>query len=83
MDHTIQIEIDSRTVEQANLCKDGHCCISSSDFNLCDIDYVAADGAVLFVISDQCKECAYKIPFGGGSVCGCPVRREIMAKYGI
>lgn len=78
-----QFEVDPRIIEQANLCQDCHRCIKDPNFQLCKIDYVTAAGSVLFVFNDQCKNCNYKISFGNGTVCGCPVRREIMAKYGL
>ncbi|MEW8026431.1 MAG: hypothetical protein AB2806_01635 [Candidatus Thiodiazotropha sp.] len=78
-----QLEIDPRIIEQANLCQDCHRCISDPDFPICKIDYLAADGAVLFIFSDQCKNCGYRVSFGNSTICGCPVRREIMAKYGL
>jgi hypothetical protein len=83
MDDTLNFEIDSRIIAQTILCKSCHRCVNDPGFQLCNIDFVAADGAILFVLSDQCIDCSYKATLGTGTVCGCPIRKEIMAKYQI
>lgn len=81
MDDTLKFDIEPGIIGQAILCHDCHRCLNDPGFQLCKIDYVAADGAILFVFSDQCDTCGYKIAFGSGTVCACPIRKEIMAKY--
>ncbi|MCU7924603.1 MAG: hypothetical protein KZQ88_18075 [Candidatus Thiodiazotropha sp. (ex Dulcina madagascariensis)] len=81
MKKNLIFEIDSAIIAQTDKCKVCHRCLTDRSFQLCKIDYLAADGAVLFVSGEQCINCDYRVSFGGGSVCSCPVRKEIVKKY--
>ncbi|MBT3048940.1 MAG: hypothetical protein G8D61_19875 [gamma proteobacterium symbiont of Ctena orbiculata] len=81
MDNNKQYVIEPRIIEQADRCKLCHLCLNDPEHQLCKIDFVAGDGAILLMFNDQCTECGYKVSFGSGAVCGCPIRREIMIKY--
>ncbi|MEW8505444.1 MAG: hypothetical protein AB2598_01965 [Candidatus Thiodiazotropha sp.] len=82
MDSKPIFEIETRTIEQTDRCNKCHSCLHDPDFQLCSIDFVAGDGEVLLMYGNSgCTECSYKRPFGSGSVCACPIRREIKLKY--
>jgi hypothetical protein len=38
---------------------------------------------VMISFGDQCRTCAYGRHFGNGTVCLCPIRKEIRRKYGV
>lgn len=81
MDNVTKFEIDPAIINQTDQCKACYRCLTDPAYKLCKIEYVTADSAVLFVFNEQCKNCGYQISFGGGTVCSCPIRKEIMKQY--
>ena len=83
MDEKPKYKIDAAVVAEADRCQSCHRCLKDATFKLCRVDYVAAEGEVLFVSSDQCRNCGYQVPFGDSLVCACPVRKVIYRTYNI
>ncbi len=65
-------------------CPRGVCCVDSGRCGgapLCEVSY--ADGAnVLFLADEGGMDCPYRLQYGTGQVCSCPVRFAIHRRYG-
>ncbi len=57
-------------------------CLNGNKEELCRLK-CDIKGEVLFIECREEAHCFYQITFGYGTICTCPVRREIFAKYGI
>lgn len=73
--------IDASALKQADRCVDSFRCLKDPSHQLCEVSSVAANGKVLFIGSDQCVSCGYRVRFADEVICACPVRQEIYKKY--
>lgn len=76
----MKLEIDQEVLAKADQCTKNFRCCSGAPEDLCEAELILT-GEQFFV----CKSpdiCAYKLPFGTGFFCTCPVRRAIYDKYG-
>jgi hypothetical protein len=71
------------TAKHAANCRHGLSCLETGtcgDRALCDVRY--ANGRPFLILkTTEHADCPYRVPFGGGQVCSCPVRFDIYAKY--
>jgi hypothetical protein len=68
--------------QKAVLCRRGCSCLSGSLDCLKPIRGCIAE-TVHFIDADSCEICNYKIRFGSGCFCNCPVRIEIYKRCGV
>jgi hypothetical protein len=75
------LKISEDTLRQVTDCTNGFSCLSGESGGLCEIEQDVG-GKVLFV---RCmnRDCSYRMSFGYGYICTCPVRREIYHRYGL
>ncbi|MCU7812758.1 MAG: hypothetical protein KZQ77_16250 [Candidatus Thiodiazotropha sp. (ex Notomyrtea botanica)] len=83
MDDKKRFDIDPEVVAEAIQCLDCHACLEDPEFNLCKIDFVDDESTVMIIFGEQCRDCGYGPGFGDGTICLCPVRKEIHKKYGM
>lgn len=74
------VEIDKQIINEASKCNKDCVCISSQSSPYCSIKDCVV-GEIHFINCLEANFCPYKIPFGEGIVCSCPVRKEIYNKY--
>ena len=70
---TAQISPD--TIARADRCPREHACVRTGADFLCPVEEVVGD-EVVFVTYVPQVVCGYRVSFGEGFVCHCPVRRE-------
>jgi hypothetical protein len=75
------LEIDQRIIDETTYCKHNCGCLRNKDY-LCRLAKVESfvGKEVLFIHCGN-RSCNYKIHFGYGQVCHCPVRIEIHKKF--
>jgi len=69
-------------VARTDRCAHGFSCLSGSLECLHEISDCIS-GCVHFIEHDPCGTCTYKVRFGSGCLCDCPVRKEIYNRFGI
>jgi hypothetical protein len=79
--HAEMLRISEDTLRQVTKCTNGFSCLSGESRRICEVEQDIG-GKVLFV---RCKSegCNYRMPFGYGYICTCPVRREIYNRHGL
>jgi hypothetical protein len=81
------IEIDKETIESTTKCKMSLACLTEYNNIKCNI-IDTIDHKIHFVEihpagKDCCQLSGYHFPFGMGTICYCPVRKELFEKYRI
>jgi hypothetical protein len=81
------IEIRKETIERTNKCKMDHACLTNNDNIRCKIidivDHKIHFSKIHPANSDCCQLSGYHLAFGMGTICCCPVRKELFEKYRI
>lgn len=68
--------IAQHIVEQADRCTRGHACLDPKAHTPCEVkDNV--DDVVVFIEPVRNSWCDYRLHFGDGWICNCPVRKEL------
>ncbi|MBI5506783.1 MAG: hypothetical protein HY899_18505 [Deltaproteobacteria bacterium] len=78
----MDIKIDEALVRTANQCTKNLRCLDPSCQDLCEVKH-CVQGKVHFVECLDMNFCSYQMSFGSGTVCNCPVRKEIYNRYGL
>lgn len=78
----MDIEIDESTMRAATGCTKEISCLDPSRTTLCQVKH-CVQNKVHFVECLDVDYCCYKMSFGSGFVCNCPVRKEIFNRYGL
>ena len=78
----MDISVSDETLSQTTQCKTNMSCLKGSTDHLCSVER-CIDGKVHFVTCLKIEACSYRISFGNGQFCDCPVRKEIYNKYTI
>jgi hypothetical protein len=75
-----KIEIDEEIIKKATKCQ--HClnCLKNETFKCCKVDN-SVQNTICFVNFDKRKICNYRMSYGYGDICNCPVRIEMYRKY--
>ncbi len=78
---TIHMKIDELTLKKTTLCLHDFKCLKDKNY-MCTVAKVNSciDGKILFIDCPK-HECRYRLSFGDGSICQCPVRKDIYNKY--
>ena len=74
------MEIDLKTIEATTRCRRGYDCIFNGNKPLCEVTQFLAC-QVYFVNCAPGSSCNYRVAFGEGFFCTCPVRQEIYNRY--
>ncbi len=75
-----QFLIDNEVSTQASFCHRGKACLADADHEMCTITQ-CVNGQVHFVCGTKGSCCDYRISFGSGYICSCPVRIEIYRQH--
>ena len=71
----MRISVPDDVLARADKCRHGYSCLETGkcgDRKLCKVD--VADGQdVLFLEDSHYANCPYRLPFGDGQICRCPV----------
>ncbi len=75
----MEIEIPDDVIKLATKCTKNFSCLYGDTERLCKVEYCVSD-TVHFI---KCLEptCSYKVAFGSGDFCTCPIRKEIYNRY--
>ncbi len=76
------IELEDEILRKAVDCDRDFSCLDGKGRHMCGVEYAVND-SVLFVKGDGAVYCNYRMYYGDGKVCKCPVRMEIYKKYHI
>ena len=75
-------EVSSETVGRTSKCHRDLRCLTCEAVPLCAVTrYIPRK--VVFVENEGLRRCEYRMPFGYGFVCWCPVREELYTRYGV
>jgi len=78
----VNLHIDEAILKQTTKCPNEFKCLNRAEYPLCR---AAGNTAVLdsgiFVIAPERNGCSYKLRWGDGHMCRCPVRMEIYQRY--
>jgi hypothetical protein len=75
------MEINDNTInETCNCCFDFECLKNEEKSCLSNMVETLIGNKVLFVKCNQ-NNCSYRMNYGNGIICKCPVRKEIHIKY--
>lgn len=75
----MEIKISDDVIKSATKCTKNFSCLSGDIERLCKVEYCVSK-TVHFI---KCLEpdCSYKVVFGDGNFCTCPIRKEIYNHY--
>lgn len=76
------IELDDEILEKATECDRDFSCLDCKRREMCKAEY-SVNNEILFVKGDGPLYCSYRMFYGDGEICNCPVRMEIYKKYNI
>jgi hypothetical protein len=71
----VTAQISPDTIARTTRCPRDHACFRTGAEFLCPVEEVVGD-EVVFVTYVPEVSCCYRLSFGEGFVCNCPVRRE-------
>jgi Sel1 repeat len=78
----IKHQISEETRKATTQCKRAFACLKKDMACLCEVgSYV--NNKFLFVKCTEAGDCAYRLSFGTGNICDCPIRKETFKKYGV
>lgn len=78
----MDIVISDETKRATTNCRKNFCCLSTDREKICKIKE-CINNKVCFVSCENSGDCLYKMSFGNGYVCNCPVRKDLYKKYNI
>ena len=70
------LQVSDETLRATTRCPHDFDCLDSEGYPLCPGEMLIA-GNGLFVAGAGKRSCSYKVPFGSGNICNCPVRIEL------
>lgn len=76
----MKIEIGDDVIKATTKCEKCFSCLSDNLEHSCKVEYCVSD-TVYFVKCLNLAHCNYKVPFGDGHFCTCPIRKEIYNRY--
>ena len=76
----MKIEISENVINATTKCEKGFSCLSDNLEPACKVEYCVSN-SVYFVKCLNTANCSYKVSFGDGHFCTCPIRKEIYDKY--
>jgi hypothetical protein len=71
----MRIRVPADIIARADKCTHGHSCLETGrcgDKTLCKT-HIADGQDILFLSDHQSTNCPYRLPFGEGQICRCPV----------
>lgn len=74
------ILIDNETINKTTKCLSDFKCLTDKKHLHCRPES-AIKGYGLFIDIKKSSACTYKLSFGNGTICYCPVRYEIFKRY--
>jgi len=81
-DNAEKLEIDEELLRKATKCYKNFSCLDCERRDMCKAEYgISKD--FIFVKRDGSPYCDYRIFYGDGTICSCPVRVAIYNKYHI
>jgi len=76
------LEIDEELLKKATKCHKNFSCIDCENRSMCEAEYAISKN-FLFVKRNGSPYCEYRMFYGDGTICSCPVRLAIYNKYHI
>lgn len=74
------ILIDNETINKTTKCPSCLKCLNDNNHQLCRPES-PIKGYGIFIDAKESNSCPYKMSFGNGTICNCPVRYEIFKLY--
>jgi len=74
------IEVSKKARQAASNCYKDLACLTDGEAQVCKVKACLGSG-VLFVHRRPAVDCPFKVTFGSGQLCECPVRKEIFERY--
>jgi len=78
--NSVALEVDNQTIQKTTKCPSAFKCQSDEAYPLCAPES-SIPGYGLFVQPPEANSCHYKMSFGNGFICTCPIRYEIFTRY--
>ena len=76
----MSIKVDKTIVRNAVHCNKNHCCLNGGLKNCCEVENNVKN-VLYYVNPTNERMCIYKMLYGTGYICTCPVRNAIFDKY--
>ena len=76
----MDLSISEDSIRKTSKCPHSYKCLNGQASRLCRPEN-SITGYGVFVDSEVAGPCPYKLPFGYGWICKCPVRIEIFERY--
>lgn len=73
-------DLSEKTIAKTGKCPEKRC-LNDPQYELCRVEQ-HVNGEVVFIRPCQQCRCDYKVNFGSGYICTCPIRIEIFNRYG-
>jgi hypothetical protein len=74
----MKLKVDSEILGQTTKCPHEFECLVSEEYPECEIEQGPTN---IYFVKEKVWYCPYKISFGYGQLCSCPVRIEIYRQY--
>jgi hypothetical protein len=75
----MELMINKETIDKTKKCLSDFSCLNGTDDCLCTVESTIANLGLL-VMPGKYHKCLYKMSFGNGFICLCPVRYEIFTR---
>ncbi len=82
MNEINDIKISEDVLKKATMCSKNLSCLNREKRDMCRVEY-AVSKDLLFVKKDGVPFCNYRMFYGDGAICKCPVRIAIYERYHI
>ena len=78
----MKLEVPVDIVAQATECTRNYACLKGDGHSCCPV--VETIGSEVHFVEPKANAfCDYRLAFGGGSICTCPVRKHLHQKHGV
>jgi hypothetical protein len=78
----MKFEVLAEIVAQAAECPRSFACLKGNGHTCCPVTEVIGR-EVHFIEPNTRVHCPYRLEFGGGSICQCPIRKDLYRRYGV
>jgi hypothetical protein len=76
-------EVSKETLDRTVRCPDGMKCLEEGSCPICQAERLVRGNGVFVKPGGPAWPCTYRMNFGGGVICHCPVRFELLDRYGV
>jgi hypothetical protein len=79
VNNSLKIPVSTESIRKATKCRSDHSCLRGGHDCVCSVETSIANFGLFVKPAEHCT-CSYKMSFGNGFICLCPVRYEIFMR---